>query len=301
MILFLCFAASAIQGAKEDLAETVIRGVEHREQLIKRIRSMKAIWQNDELRPGPGGKPERVRVRELLLLEGEKQRVETVFTRVGEGERKRGAGGPRRLEGTAAGAGIGTIEVPSGTREVFVYDGRSGRAFTSTGDRPGSPPRWRAAPGAGRVSPSTGTWAGIGWRFEPDQARARANSTSSEMRRAPATVERLPGPPERYKLTVRLDAMRGTSVWWVAPQYGYAVTRREAHYDYPQHTRLTLRYEGFKELAPGVWLPHRSELRWYLLRANGKWELIDSFSAAAEVMKLNIDIPDDYLRVPEGK
>lgn len=298
-LAFLRLAACAVHGASGGLAEAVIRGVEHREQLISNIHSMKAIWQEDRLHTPQAAAAGGLRVREVFLVEGEKERVERVLTRLGEGQ------GKDRVVGTGpadvgAGGRVGMVPLPSGTRIAFVYDGRSGWAFLPTAAGRRSRPGWSAS-AASWSSPAMGSWAGIAWRFELEQARARLMTPSWQMRGAPATVDRLAGPPERYKVAVRDEAHRERCVWWVAPDYGYAVTRRQTDYDYPEHTRFIQRYEGFKQLSAGIWLPSRSESRGYLLRRNGKWELVDHSSAAAEVMKLNIDIPDDYFRVPEAK
>jgi hypothetical protein len=125
------------------------------------------------------------------------------------------------------------------------------------------------------------------------------------MRQGTVTAERLPGPPERYKVTARNEVTRERQVhiWWVAPEYGYAVTRRQADYVGPPPVplrRVVTKYEQFRELSPGVWLPHRYESRWYATR-NGKLELAIHTFAVAEEMKLNIDIPDDNFRVPTSE
>jgi hypothetical protein len=122
------------------------------------------------------------------------------------------------------------------------------------------------------------------------------------MREGHATAERLPGPPERYKLAaVRTAPQREKYVWWVAPEYGYAATRVEMEFFGLHPRRFVEEYKQFRELAPGVWLPHWSRELVYLPDANGKWELRSSRLAVAEEMKLNIDIPEHYFRLPETK
>jgi len=101
-------------------------------------------------------------------------------------------------------------------------------------------------------------------------------------------------------VTVRDAARRETCTWWVAPEYGYAVIRRQVDVDNSPPGALIYRYERFKQLSPGVWLPHRSEMRTYGRDASGAWKL-DFDRSAAQVMKLNIDIPDHYFQPPKAK
>jgi len=301
-ILFLAPGHRLAQGAKEDLAETVIKGVEHREQLIKNIRSMKAVWRG--VRCPADGKGSSA--RELFLLEGRKERVESVLGRPPKCAKEevvpqtRASGAPRGPgagpSSSGGGVTVTTGRMPPGTREITVYDGRTAWAFipTETGLNRG-PSRVSCEPWG--IGTNVATWAAIECRFASDQ-----HGPSWIARGCELTAERIPGPPERYKVTVvKSRPERGKCVSWVAPEYGYAVTRVEMEYSgfhglHPR--RYTYEYGQFKELAPGLWLPHRVTLRAHVRRVSGDWRLGQYDSAAAEEMKLNIDIPDHNFRMP---
>jgi hypothetical protein len=291
--------ASAVQGANEGLAEAVIRGVAHREQLIRNIRSMKAISWQDRSAGAPDGPRAGSRLRELFLLEGDKERTEWLVRLRHNGKPGARTEGSRAAAARAGGGGPGVRAAPIGppggreTRTISGHDGRTAWVFTPA--ESGSRPRlWRGARNPGGAPPAMAAWAGIAWRFG-------MKADSSFMREGKVTAERTPGPPERYKVTsVMTSPERGRSVWWVAPEYGYAVTRHETEY-FGHPRRFAREYEQFKELAPGVWLPQRGRGWMYVPTADGKWKVADYYSGAAQVMKLNIDIPDDNFRVPTSE
>jgi hypothetical protein len=286
----------------DGLADAVIRGVVHRRQLIRSIRTVRAIWWGRECRADGAGSS----IREVFLLKGDKQRADWVFERpakCGKGEAVP-HGHPRAptaKPGRKGTTGEGTAPITAGvaparTRQIEVYDGRTAWALLPTETGPRRGPRQVACEPWG-ITPSVAAWAGIESRFGASQ-----HGPSSIVRGDQVTAERVPGPPERYRVTaVKATPQPKKSVWWVAPEYGYAVTRVEIEYSGLHPRRYTYEYGDFKELAPGLWLPHRARNWAYASSAPGKWRATSYSSAAAQSMKLNIGIPDDYFRLPGAK
>jgi hypothetical protein len=295
VILFLCLAAWAVrgasQGAKEDLAETLIRAVEHREQLIKNIHSMKAVWRADVFDASRSPGSQRGRERETLLFEGEKQRVESFVSWPGKGEKV--VGSVLGADGTR----VPLTEQYGERRAITVSDGRM--AYSLRPGATGFNRGWHQIVEPSEICGIIAHWAGIQCRFE-----TRAHSWA--MRRGVATAERVPGPPERYRVTVKRARTKAgktltrVQVFLIAPEYGYALTRFQADGNYPPPGGFVIQYEQFRELVPGIWLPHRYNV-WVYGGTNGKLKVVEHTLAVAEEMKLNTDIPDHYFRLPEMK
>ncbi len=286
----LCLPAAAPASRTPDpdasmILEAVLRGIDARGEAVRsQIGVMKGLWQVDTARrkyPSPthppddvdGTRLERRSAREFAVLSGEKYRAAT---------REISAQGDGRLT-------------------VSGYDGRSAWVFESIHPK-GSRlhETTRAAPSDLRVALLTGLQQCLSYAAE-DRLGAYLRRVGAGLVSEDIVDGRLCYVVECHP---PVDT-EPTEMFWVCPDYGYAVVRVSRAYQSPKgrtrryHYRAREDYSRFQEHAPDVWLPHAASSATEIGLGDGTWAVLSHESADAVYLKTNVLLAPEEFDVPE--
>lgn len=113
---------------------------------------------------------------------------------------------------------------------------------------------------------------------------------------------------EAYKITGWWETQRAAVVWWVAPEKDFCILRREERKAIPQEQRgdreyppvervIRYDYRDLKEDVPGVWIPHNIRITAGLLRTDGRffWSLIQNITVLS--LDINTEIDPGFFKI----
>ncbi|MCD6361642.1 MAG: hypothetical protein J7M38_12370 [Armatimonadetes bacterium] len=250
--LLLAFAVPAVPlGANEQVVETVIRGVEHREQAVASFHLLMTKEVYGLAVPGdaePGMRRNRCLLAKIRLWADEDRFYQEVCPIASSAEHEPEA------------ETWGTVQ---------AYDGENRYVYSL---RPGSPAHMyvgRAAPddNSPHATGEYGYWFDLMYYYASQEYQVQSKRLR-KLRPTFVRTEQIDG-LECYRLERHADSGDATT-WWIAPERSYVCLKRvnvDATTFAPEIIRTTARWDQLVETPQGVWLPRR--LRFVKEHING--------------------------------